>query len=301
MLKMDAIGKIMNLKKLKNRFLNIVSGIQYLPYYFQKHIFLGVAVPPLYKGKSYNWGDDVSIVLAEILAKEKIIPYKFSFISSTNYLCIGSIIQWYSNKKAIIWGAGLLHYATNINKPYKVLAVRGPLTRQCLLDNGIQCPEIYGDPALLFPLFYQPINTTKKYQIGIICHYSELKKTPISFPPLIPKDEILFINISHYSKWTDFIDQICQCQCIISSSLHGLIISDAYRVPNIWTSFSNNLKENYDFKFQDYFLSVNKRNVKISMYTELINRPNLIEYIKNKWIRPQINLEMLLSVCPFKA
>ena len=269
--------------------------------YFQKHIYLGVAVPPLHKGKSYNWGDDVSIVLSEILSHKKVIPYKFSFIHSTNYLCIGSIIQWYSNSKSIIWGAGLLYYSININKPRKVLAVRGPLTRQCLLDNDIQCPEIYGDPALLFPLFYQPKTSIRKYQLGIICHYSELKKREIPKPLSVSEKEILFINISQYSKWTDFIDQICSCQCIISSSLHGIIIADAYKVPNIWTSFSNNKSKDNEFKFQDYFLSVNKTNERIALYDDLRYQQELIEYIKNKWVGPQIDLNKLLSVCPFKV
>lgn len=295
---MDAIGKII---KFTDRFFNIISGFQYLPYYFQKHIYLGVAVPPLHKGKSYNWGDDVSIVLTELLSKKKVIPYKFALIKSTNYLCIGSIIQWYSNNNSIIWGAGLLYYSTNIKKPHKVLAVRGPLTRQCLLDNKIQCPEIYGDPALLFPLFYQPKNLAPKYKLGIICHYSELHKRRIPIPLSVSEDDILFINISHYSKWTEFIDQITSCQCIISSSLHGIIVSDAYKVPNIWTSFSDNMNKDNEFKFQDYFLSVNKTNEKIALYNDLIYIQDLIKYIKSKWVSPQIDLNKLLSVCPFKA
>ncbi len=64
-------------------------------------------------------------------------------------------------------------------------AVRGPLTRQFLMDMGIDCPKIYGDPALLlpklFPEFKKSENPTKEYII--IPHHS---------------DEHLFINHPKY-------------------------------------------------------------------------------------------------------
>ena len=63
-----------------------------------------------------------------------------------------------TNKNTIIWGAGVIDDKANLPaKPLKVLAVRGPLSRKYLLKKGIECPEIYGDPAMLMKYIYKPI------------------------------------------------------------------------------------------------------------------------------------------------
>ena len=70
-------------------------------------------------------------------------------------------------------------------------------------------------------------------------------------------DEILIIDLAHYKKWTDVIDQVNSCERILSSSLHGLIVSDAYQVPNCWIELSGNISGGY-FKFHDYASSVGR-------------------------------------------
>ena len=92
----------------------------------------------------------------------------------TYYVVCGSIMRKI-NRKAIVWGAGIMKKDDAVKRPEKVFAVRGPLTRQRLLDLGYLCPETYGDPALLLPLFYNP-PTTKQYEIGIIPHYVDYEK-----------------------------------------------------------------------------------------------------------------------------
>ena len=95
-------------------------------------------------------------------------------------MVIGSIIDWMTNKDSIIWGSGVRNPDNPLPAiPHKVLAVRGPLTRKYLVSQGVECPEIYGDPALLLPKFYSPPIVDKKYSIGIILHKNDLGNSVI--------------------------------------------------------------------------------------------------------------------------
>lgn len=205
---------------------------------------------------SKNYGDALNVPLLNGLYGSN---YFESFFTSSKkneeLFMIGSIIHR-SKKDTIIWGSGCINSDFKIkNKPKKVYAVRGPLTRNVLIENGIECPEIYGDPALLLPLLYNP-KVIKKYKFGILPHYVDVNhKTVRKFKE---RDDVLFINIQvGYQNWENLIDQINQCEFILTSSLHGVILSDVYNVPNLWVKFSEGVFGN-GFKFQDYFGSVSK-------------------------------------------
>ena len=76
----------------------------------------------------------------------------------------------YTKPDSIVWGTGCIAPGRIGQTPKKIYAVRGPLTKKELDKRGISCPEIYGDPALLFPQIYNP-KIEKKYKLGIIPHY----------------------------------------------------------------------------------------------------------------------------------
>ena len=181
-----------------------------------------------------NFGDALNTPLVEYLSGKEVLPSKnisrflFNIFSFKNYAVIGSILQWIKNDSEV-WGAGFITANERVIVPLKVHAVRGPRTRQIYLNNNIHWPEIYGDPALLFPLIYNP-NKKKKYKFGVIPHYYDYKNPWIEL--MSKRDDVVIIDLMVRKDYKKVIDQMLECEKILSSSLHGVIISDAYKLPN---------------------------------------------------------------------
>ncbi len=165
---------------------------------------------------------------------------------------IGSILD-FAPKNAIVWGSGFREYNSK-TKANKILAVRGFLSKKLLNISSNNRIEI-GDPAILLPIVYpREVNGTKK--IAIIPHYKEV-------------ENFKNFNTNQYdiidprtSDIEEFINKIVQYEYVLSSSLHGIIISHSYGVKALWIKYGN--VGSSDFKYHDYFSSVN-----ISNYPEL--------------------------------
>ncbi len=256
--------------------------------------------------RNANWGDDLNwYFLKEIVRRPIALYNKLSLafrFKLKNYLIIGSTIDMLCKENTEVWGAGLIYGDKALSvRPKKVYAVRGPLTRAALLKQGIDCPEIYGDPALLLPLYYQS-KQEKKYKYGLIPHVSNLVMISNIFldgKPIREREDVLVIDLSKYDKWTDVIDQINSCENIISNSLHGLIVAEAYKIPNLWVEFGAALIGGH-FKFHDFFLSIGRDRP----LPFVIDMQNLSEKdIRNEldsWVPGSINLRPLISSCPFE-
>lgn len=201
-----------------------------------------------------NYGDLMSKYLVEKISGKKVVSTRSKYnkyckiFSKHFYIVIGSIIGA-SNENAIVWGSGIISKDQNV-KGGKFLAVRGPRTRSRLLSLNHDVPEIYGDPGLLLPLFYNP-KVDKKYEIGIIPHFVDYDLVSNNYR-IDKKMTMINLLTTNIEKTTD---HILSCKKIVSSSLHGIIIAHAYGIPAIWVKFSDNLSGD-DVKFYDYFDSV---------------------------------------------
>jgi pyruvyltransferase len=257
--------------------------------------------PRLMGKKKENYGDLLSKYLVEKISGRKIIwvhPKKQAWykLNKSHYLTTGSILAQ-ASKKSIVWGSGII----DRNQPIAEAdfrAVRGPETRNFLLNLGYECPETYGDPAVLLPDLYAP-KVVQEFELGIIPHYVDHSKVS----NLIKENQgirIIDMMTMDVEKTTR---EILTCKKIISSSLHGLIVAHSYGIPAVWLRFSQNVFGD-DVKFYDYFQSVGMKvgdpgNVvdfdPISLKEWFLISDNLPDQIK------MIQLKKgLMEACPFK-
>lgn len=213
-----------------------------------------------------NIGDDLNAVLLSYLTGKKVLAYDAFYHSRhpiDNLMAIGSVADWMGNSKTTVWGSGFLKCPTADNDKQnsyslgRVCAVRGKKTREALLKAGIECPEVYGDPALLMPLIYRPSVQKVKGRMGIIPHYVDIDNPNVERLLNELGDDGVLIRVSGYKNWKEVIDLLYSCEFVISSSLHGLILADAYGIPNQWVVFSD-LLVGGSFKFEDYYSVVGK-------------------------------------------
>ena len=197
-----------------------------------------------------NWGDQLTPFLISQLAGRTTVPPVTRWL--TTYTMVGSVLGS-SSARAHVWGAGFISAdAKPDGRPKKIHAVRGPLSREIFIRHGMECPPVYGDPAILLSTIL-PRENSKEYRFGIIPHYVDKGHPWISEQLASFGAETKIIDIE--SGISDVVDQINQCEFIISSSLHGLICADTYSIPNTRISLSTDVLGG-DFKFRDYRLGV---------------------------------------------
>ena len=195
--------------------------------------------------KPGNLGD---IMSPYILRKYGFVVYWIppSNIENANTICVGSIAA-FAREKMNVLGSGIMSSGNQLHKNAIWHWVRGPETRKRVLQLGGKCPDVYGDPALLLPRLYNP-TVEKKHPVGILPHYVDykdiLKKYPNHFVINILNENIEVV-----------INQMLSCEKIITSSLHGIIVSHAYGIPV--ARFTHNKLAGDGVKFVDHFNAVN--------------------------------------------
>ena len=196
-----------------------------------------------------NVGDLLSPVVVDCILKNKGLSLESRCARTSNLVAIGSVLGNYA-QKAVVWGSGAFSSSTNRRlkmSKYDIRAVRGPLTRKTLIDHGhADCPEVYGDPAILLSEFYSPRKTEPR-SFAVIEHYCHR----------VPGDYDRINPLVENGDWKSFVDRVCSCELVVSSSLHGIILAETYGVPAVWLASPQS--DSYSFKYEDWYLGTGRR------------------------------------------
>ena len=180
-----------------------------------------------------------------------------------------------------VWGTGFVCYKDKdtpfYRKDMRFAAVRGELSKarvENILGKKLDIPT--GDAGILASYLLKE-KVEKKYAVGIIAHYKE-QDEPIfqKLAETYPKS--LYIDVRQMPD--SVIPQIASCECIISSSLHGLIIADSLGIPNIHIKVSDKLLGD-GFKFDDYYSAYHLKHPMINLNKE--NLPTL-DWVKDNYL-----------------
>lgn len=209
-----------------------------------------------WQGKK-NFGDLLGPLLVSHFCH---LPVDRSEAADSELVVVGSILEHLPKDwSGIIAGAGLLHEASRPFIRGRVLAVRGPLTSSRIWTSDTRCAYkkydgVLADPGLLADELVP--EQEKLYNLGLVPHWSD--KT-LETNPLFLKYNPKIIRVS--DDPLEVIAQIGQCKKIVASSLHGIILADAFGIPRRIEipplSLSNPKQEGGLFKWQDYSASLN--------------------------------------------
>lgn len=222
----------------------------------------------VYHAKLKNMGDLLNILIIEKCFGYKVVHRTYlsgelsGIGSGLGNFTLNSEKAWIKALQKItgplfpevyIWGTGFINYKKEDTAFYRknmhFCAVRGELSKKRvekilgkkldipLADAGILASELIDTPL------------KKKYNVGVIAHFKE-DNHPI-FKEIAAKfKNSIIINLA--DDPLEVVKQIAQCEVIISSSLHGLIVADSFNIPNHHIVVTDNLLGD-GFKFDDYY------------------------------------------------
>jgi pyruvyltransferase len=196
-----------------------------------------------------NFGDHLSKIIVEKMLGR---PVTHGSLKSQDQLLFaaGSILH-YARDGDVIWGSGFRENPLEENRFHRidVRAVRGPVTRNYLLQMGIPCPEVYGDPAVLTAYLFPEFKKEKPvYDYIIIPNIGEKDCFTLYKNVVLPIE-----------PWDVIIKKMLKSRLVISSSLHGIIVAESYGVPArlLKMTWLERL-----IKYEDYYQSTGRPDFK---------------------------------------
>lgn len=203
-----------------------------------------------------NFGDTIS---REVVAYASGRQVDWAPAADCDLFAVGSVLVFARRAHSTrrqgdlpwVWGSGCIgpirrDFTANV----RFASLRGPLSMEVLKIEV----DSFGDPGLLAPeiLGDRPARTDR---IGLVIHHKVLADHWRD--ELMPRDpNTVLIDVRNPDHMA-VVREIAACRLVISSSLHGLVVADAFGIPNIWLNPRGN-HANSRFKFYDYANSIGR-------------------------------------------
>ncbi len=250
-----------------------------------------------------NFGDALNPWLITKLTGR---PVRWSRSAHSDVLAACGSIVSHARPGWTVWGSGIMDPKYPVADNVTFTAVRGPRTYECLRRLGRELPEIFGDPALLLPLVHPAPAREPDYDWAFIPHYTDrFHRTRWAACNSVPffscrnpasdtRPRVLYVN----PKWSvnRYLNAVFRCRGVLSSSLHGVVIGEAYRKPTVWISLNNRLAGGR-FKFYDFFEAVGKTDERPLIVTSHFDW-NAIDAHRREWRPITWNAALLLKAFP---
>lgn len=178
-------------------------------------------------------------------------PVVFASKRRCDLVAIGSLLDRFRERllhpQVHVWGTGFIESRPARKSRFHYHAVRGKYSAQMLQGPTV---ETFGDPGLLADLLSPELSKApKQHRVGLVPHYEDRTDPRVqTLANALPSCTVIDV----FDEVTDVLRRIAGCECVLSSSLHGLIVADAFGVPNAWIKLSEKIRGE-DFKFRDYY------------------------------------------------
>lgn len=197
-----------------------------------------------------NFGDFLSPLLVEMLSGKAV---RYAPVHKADMMAIGSILPrerkarrfgW--PRRLHVWGTGTDAEDRHFSGRHYYHALRGQKSLEQV--EGLHVRPALGDPGLLAAAWWEGRgHVTKRYRIGLIPHYVDQQHPLLQQAACLPGVQLIDV----FWPVAEVLRAIQACDFVLSSSLHGLIVADAFGVPNRRLRLSGGLIS--DFKFIDYY------------------------------------------------
>ena len=220
-------------------------------------------IPLFYWDKKRNFGDLLGPWLVECFTGRPTFNVR-GRRDGPALATVGSIVAMFDRPGLHVWGSGLMapldvETVARLRRfpPRTIHAVRGWRTyRELTVKLGWATPKIYGDPALLLPRFYEPTALPER-RIAVCPHFAHRSLFEIG------DVAVDVIDVAEDAR--SVVDRIAGARVCVSSSLHGIIVAQAYGVPWVWLGIQGRKLGGTNFKFEDFFTVLDRSAVQAAV------------------------------------